>query len=549
MKKVEVTTGKFIAGLVIAILVSCTISAIICTQFARGPQGEKGDTGATGATGATGVTGETGPQGPKGPTGATGTTGPQGPIGLGVKPGSLVEPAYDSGWIDITGMAGQSIVLTHNLSSFNVSVEILGKATVDGGVHQKYLGGTGYMNGWSKTYGGEEERDGAFSVIATADGGYALAGTGAFLLNLVGGYDYVWLMKTDAFGNVEWKKTYSEGGIAEYATSLIATSDGGYAIAGYKGPYYTRDFWLVKTDAFGNMKWSRTYGGTGQQIATSVVETSDGGYALVGRNWTLELGSDMWLVKTDSNGFIEWNRTYGGTGHENAYSLIATSDGGYAIAGDTSSTPNTQAYLIKTDASGNMLWNMTYGGGVLAEVGYAVIQTSDNGYAMTGWTTSSGRTKFFLVKTDASGTMQWKRTYGVEQTDQARSLIETADGGYAMAGMIQPFNSSQPFNISRDIWLVKTDSSGNMQWNKTYGGAGEDLGYSLVQSGDGGYVIVGVKEFFVSGGYYTYAVCLIKTDVESGLAWIDSTENSITLHRGATDPYWNFVRVRIWKID
>ena len=193
--------------------------------------------------------------------------------------------------------------------------------------------------------------------------------------------------------------------------------------------------------------------------------------------------------------------------------------------------------------SGNMLWNKTYGGG---NIGFALVQTNDKGYAIAGWTMSLSfgvGFQFQLIKTDTNGTMQWIKTYGGGEDYEARSLVETADGGYAIAGIIKPFNASK-----RDIWLVKTDSSGNMQWNRTYGGTDDYFGCSLVQTGDGGYVIAGVKEFFVSGGYYTYSACIIKTDVESGLAWVDSTENSITLYRGATDPYWNFVRVRIWKI-
>jgi len=152
----------------------------------------------------------------------------------------------------------------------------------------------------------------------------------------------VWLVKTDALGNMEWNQTYGGTG-GDLALSLVATSDGGYALAGTWN--YTLslssegggDFWLVKTDEFGNTQWDRKYGGTGEDLAYSLIATSDDGYALAGAfnfSGTFGTGSaDAWLVKTDSLGDMEWNGTYGGTGDDWACSVIATSDGGYALAG------------------------------------------------------------------------------------------------------------------------------------------------------------------------------------------------------------------------
>ena len=173
-----ITLRKLVVGVVVAILVASAISLGGYTQLAlipaglkgengdtgpqgaTGPVGPQGETGATGTAGPTGPTGQTGaagptgPAGPQGPTGATGATGPQGPAGLGVSPGSLVAPAYDSGWMNITNITGQNIVLTHNLGSSDIVVEIHGRTTAAGGIHQKNLGLTGYTSGWSKTYGG-----------------------------------------------------------------------------------------------------------------------------------------------------------------------------------------------------------------------------------------------------------------------------------------------------------------------------------------------------------------------------------------------------------
>jgi hypothetical protein len=201
MEKVGVSTGKLIAGLVIAILASCAVSVVVCTQFARGPQGEKGATGATGDTGATGPEGPAGPQGATGAAGATGATGatgdtgatgPQGPPG----PQGPYLPDYDSGWVNISDKRGQYFNITHNLNYNDVLVDIIGMATGGGSIHQKYLGLTGYGGGWQKTWGGVNHEAGC-SLVQTIDGGYAIAGyTGSFG---AGNYD-VFLVKTDVEG-------------------------------------------------------------------------------------------------------------------------------------------------------------------------------------------------------------------------------------------------------------------------------------------------------------------------------------------------------------
>jgi hypothetical protein len=153
-----------------------------------------------------------------------------------------------------------------------------------------------------------------------------------------------------------WSQTYG-GADQEVAHSLVETSDGGYALAGYTNSSGAGhdDFWLVKTDANGNMEWNQTYGGVESDVANSLVETSDGGYALAG--WTASFGAgdnDFWLVKTDANGNMEWNQTYGESEEEVAYSLVEASDGGFAIAGYTGSFGAGEAdfWLIKTDEYG-----------------------------------------------------------------------------------------------------------------------------------------------------------------------------------------------------
>ena len=347
---------------------------------------------------------------------------------------------------------------------------------------------------WNKTYGGASY-DYGYSMVQTGDGGYAIAG---LTYSYGAGSDDFWLVKTDSSGSILWNKTYG-GTNEDDAESLIQTGDGGYAIAGLTYSYgaSTGDFYLVKTNSSGAMQWNKTYGGANNDDANSVIQTGDGGYAIAGLTFSYGTGGDSWLVKTNSFGAMQWNKTYGGANYECAFSVVQTGDGGYAIAGLTNSygAGHHDFYLVKTNSSGDIQWNKTYGG---ADEDYAhsLVQTGDGGYAITGCTYSygAGGGDFWLVKTDSSGNMQWNKTYGGTNYEFAESVVQTGDGGYAMAGCTSSYGAG-----SDDFWLVKTDSSGNMQWNKTYGGTDYDYAYSLAQTTDGGYAIAGYTWSYGAG--------------------------------------------------
>ncbi|WXG45852.1 MAG: hypothetical protein WED05_04105 [Candidatus Atabeyarchaeum deiterrae] len=349
--------------------------------------------------------------------------------------------------------------------------------------------------GWSRTYGGTGY-DEAQSVQQTSDGGYIVAGyTHSFG---AGGYDF-WLVKTDGSGNQQWNKTYG-GTNDDIAYSVQQTSDGGYIVAGYTSSFGAglSDFWLVKTDGSGNQQWNKTYGGAGYDEAQSVQQTSDGGYLVAGSTDSFGASFDILLVKTDGSGNQQWNKTYGGAGYDEAQSVQQTSDGGYVVAGDTTSfgAGGYDFWLVKTDGSGNQQWNKTYGGAGYDEA-QSVQQTPDGGYIVAGYTSSfgAGSLDFWLVKTDGSGNQQWNKTYGGAGYDAASSVRQTRDGGYIVAGGTDSFGAG-----GYDFWLVKTDGSGNQQWNKTYGGAGYDEAQSVQQTPDGGYIVAGYTSSFGAGG-------------------------------------------------
>ena len=257
--------------------------------------------------------------------------------------------------------------------------------------------------------------DESYSIIGTEDGGYALAGitnsSGA------GKYDF-WLIKTDATGVATWNMTYGGPG-RDIAMSMVATDDEGYALAGSINQSIDNDtwldnsddVWLVITDSKGIMLWNRTFGGPNYERAKSLVATSDGGYVLACETRSFGAGgADFWLIKTNSVGVMEWNMTYGGEDNEFASCVVETLDGGYALTGSTipSGGGSADFWLVKTDSKGNMEWNQTYGG-LGTEYSNSMVTTADGGYAIAGSTTSygSGGWDAWLVKTNSEGIMEW----------------------------------------------------------------------------------------------------------------------------------------------
>jgi hypothetical protein len=372
---------------------------------------------------------------------------------------------------------------------------------------------------FAKNYGGTSG-EWAYSAQQTSDGGYIVAGgTHSF----GAGYYDIFLIKTDANWNIIWAKTY--GGTNDDIDYFVQqTSDGGYIVAGLTDSFgaYWDDIFLIKTDANGNVIWAKTYGGTNVDGATSVQQTSDGGYIVAGETWSFGAGIyDIFLIKTDANGNIIWAKTYGGIVNDRAYSVQQTSDGEYIVAGYTNSfgAGGWDIFLIKTDANGNVQWAKTYGGTDF-DWAYSVQQTTDGGYIVAGRTDSFGAGDYdiFLIKTDANGNIIWAKTYGGTNVDGATSVQQTTDGGYIVAGWTYSFGAG-----GRDIFLIKTDANGNIIWAKTYGGTNVDGASSVQQTSDGGYIVAGLTFSFGAGG----DILLIKTDANGNISSCSIVRNVI----------------------
>ncbi|MBI5492870.1 MAG: hypothetical protein HY893_08065 [Deltaproteobacteria bacterium] len=351
---------------------------------------------------------------------------------------------------------------------------------------------------WERTFGGAASENGT-AFAQTPDGGYIIAGTTASFG--AGDYD-VWIIKTDQGGNELWNRTY--GGVAaDFARSIQNTSDGGYIVAGATRSYGAghRDVWLIKIAADGVEQWDRTYGGADWDYGRSVRQTSDGGYIVAGYTASYGAGSDdVYLIKTDAAGNASWTRTFGGFYRDYGFYVKQTSDGGYVITGETDRTGamDYDLWLIKTDAEGNRLWDRTFGGPG-EDRGRAVEELPGSGFIIAGYTSSygNGGADYWLIRTDALGNKLWDRTFGGPGEDLARSLVLTSDGGYLLTGFTESFGAGL-----YDIWAVKTDSNGNMQWDWTYGTPDYyETANMAEQTPDKGFIIVGEKHLAGSGNF------------------------------------------------
>jgi hypothetical protein len=372
---------------------------------------------------------------------------------------------------------------------------------------------------WDKTFGGKGEERG-YCVQETIDGGYIISG---FTNSFGAGRFDIWLIKTDSMGNKLWDKTFG-GKDDDFGYSVQETMDGGYIIAGSTRSYGKGgfDIWLIKTDSMGNKLWDKTLGGSGYDFSYSVQETIDGDYVIAGSTASYGAGGfDIWLIKTDSAGNKLWDKTFGGKGEERGYCFQETIEGDYVIVGSTNSfgAGGYDVWLVKTDYLGNEDWDITFGE-AKNDFGYFVQETIDGGYIIAGSTTShgAGGADIWLVKVGYEGDVIWNSKIGGVEDDVAFSVQPTSDGGYILAGWTSSFGAG-----NSDAWLVKTNSAGGEVWNATFGGAGEDWAVSAWPTPDGSYILAGGTDSFGGGGFYAW---LIKTDNVGHELWNKTLGNA-----------------------
>lgn len=342
---------------------------------------------------------------------------------------------------------------------------------------------------------------------------------------------------------VSFIKTYG-GSQDDSFQDVIATTDGGFAALGYSqsvdgditdNTSQVNMYWVVKTDADGAIQWSKTYGGSDDDRGQQIIQTNDGGYALVGfaksgdGDASQNAGfADQWIVKIDAGGEIQWQKSFGFSGSDQAFSIIQTTDGGFFTAGFLDVTASGgdgnegrhgvgEFWGHKLDASGNLIWRR-YFGGTNNDRAYGVVETSDEGLLLVGATESTdfditnskGSYDFWAVKLDIQGNLVWQKNYGGSEIDIAYAVTKTQDGNYLLVGDTRsPDGDVTNFKGAADVWLVKIDEQGTLLWQKTLGGAGFDSARDAAAQGTG-FVVTGASR---------------------------STEGDLTENKGQTD-FW-----------
>lgn len=354
---------------------------------------------------------------------------------------------------------------------------------------------------WSKTYGGQFSESGE-AVCEAPDGGYVIVG---YTFSEGAGKSDATLMKTNADGEVEWSRTYGGPGW-EYGYSVAPTADSGYILTGYTTSFGAgmKDIFLVKTDSQGQPEWTQTFGGSAIEVGRSVVQTQDGGYLVCGYTETFSNGEDdILMVKFDSAGNRVWFKNFGGERPETGNSILQLADGGFLIAGATGSpsksTGNQDFYLIRTNAQGELIWENTFGNPVNPypfDWGNSVAQTPDSGFVFVGESNVRSPLDIYLIKTDAEGEQAWYKNLGDEFYDYGNSVCVTRDGCILVCGTIK-----SPETRKNDLVVVKFDSTGNIIWQKIFGGTEADWGNSIIETKDGHYIITGHTNSYGAGGY------------------------------------------------
>ncbi|MBT8302668.1 MAG: hypothetical protein KJO63_15195, partial [Maribacter sp.] len=368
--------------------------------------------------------------------------------------------------------------------------------------------------------------------------------------------------QVEFLGKVEWIKNFGGSG-EETAQAITATTDGGFAILGYTNSMDgdiinkttdVNDYWLLKLDAEGNLEWNRTYGGSKDDRGQSLAQTQDGGYILTGYAMSddgdgsnNEGFHDNWILKLDASGNLEWEKSFGFSGHDHSYDIIQTQDGGYFFIGFLDITAARadgydekgefltrhgvgEFWGTKIDAQGNLQWRR-YFGGTNNDRAHAVVQSDDGGFVMAGFSESNdydisdtrGSYDFWVVKIGSTGDLVWERSLGGTGIEISYDIAKTNDNGYVITGnTFSDDTDVSKNNGESDVWLIKIDDNGNLLWEKTYGGTEFDAAQGVYTSLDGGFLIAGnskSSDMDADANRGENDLWLLKTDENGELIW------------------------------
>jgi len=434
---------------------------------------------------------------------------------------------------------------------------------------------------WQNCLGGNNA-DVAFSISQTTDGGFIVAGQSDSNDGDVSGhhgtpgdysFDY-WVVKLDSSGGIQWQKCLG-GSDNDVARSISQTTDGGFIVAGdsysndgdVSGHHgtpgdYSADYWVVKLNSSGGIQWQKSLGGSDDDVAWSIFHTTDGGFIVAGQSGSNDgdvsglHGStydfDYWVVKLDSSGGIQWQKCLGGSNGDVAFSISQANDSGFIVAGDSysndgdvsghhGSTTNFDYWVVKLDSMGGIQWQKCLGGSG-NDYARSISPNSDGGFIVAGYSSShdgdvSGHhgtpgdysVDYWVVKLNSLGGIQWQKCLGGSGNDHACSISPSSDGGFIVAG----YSSSHDGDVSGwhvgydgwgspyyDDWVVKLNSSGDIKWQKCLGGSNSDKANSGEQTTDGGFILAGCSDSNdgdVSGNHGSGDFWVVKLSPEDGI--------------------------------
>ncbi|HWB28018.1 MAG TPA: T9SS type A sorting domain-containing protein [Chitinophagaceae bacterium] len=387
---------------------------------------------------------------------------------------------------------------------------------------------------WAKAYGGTQQ-DYAYDILQTTDSGYVIAGISTSLDGNVTGHhgtsDWAdcWIVRTDKTGIIKWEKSIGGNG-DDWASQVKETPDKGFIIAGYSGygnvntgdissNHGGYDVLVVKLDSAGTIQWSKSIGGSDDEQANAIQVTKDSGYIIAGYTFSNDgdvsghhsgNAYDCWVVKLNRNGAIQWQKCLGGTDEDLARDVQLVGDSGYVITGGSSSVNGdvsgnkggSDFWVVRLDTAGNIKWQKCLGGSNV-DAANSIKTTKDGGYIVAGYTYSVDGdvtdpvldptySDIWIVKLDSSGSLLWQKRLGGGGNDVATSVQTYSDTSYVVGG----YTSSHDGDVTvthggTDYWMLKLDTTGNLLWQKTFGGANDDVANSLVVTSDSGYIMAG----------------------------------------------------------
>ncbi|HBV97068.1 MAG TPA: hypothetical protein DEF36_08480 [Desulfotomaculum sp.] len=342
---------------------------------------------------------------------------------------------------------------------------------------------------WERTWGGSMQERG-LSSSQTLDGGFIVTGEIIIQNTVQRDRSHILLVRFDGGGTEIWRKNLSYSGY-DRGTSVLQTGDGGFIVAGTikNFPRDDRQVCLVKVNSSGQVMWKNSYGNGSDDSGVCVRQTGDGGYIIAADSSSAEEeNSQILLIKTNASGKKEWMKLFGSKEDENAACIHLTSNGGFIVAGRTYSTKTGgyDVYLFKVNQGGDLEWERTFGGNGW-DMPFSLKQTADGGYIVAGQTYSpDGESDVYLVKTGPLGHPEWERTFGGRELDMGRSVRQNSDGGFMVAGWSKSYEPGKTC-----FYLVKTNANGERIQEFTLEGDRFDENFYIVETSDGGYILVG----------------------------------------------------------